>query len=160
MDINYIDTEPTYYVVKDYGFNNENLKVEELTEVYVVIYKLKKKGSNEDTEIHTFTTDFEQAFKRFKILPNTKALLKRFLTDDDNLIKLAIDGTKPKINEEDLTDEQKGVSLNDIIGRYRDDDDDGKPILLTSADAREPTEEELKRAAPLTENKESREIEL
>jgi hypothetical protein len=146
MDINYIDSEPSYWVKNEYGENNENLKVEDLTEIYVVCYTIKKKGVNEPIEIYTFTTDFDQAFKRFKLLPNTKGYLKRYLTDDDELIKLAIDGTKPKVSSEDLTDQQKTASLTEIMGDYRDEDDNGIPIPLFSVEQREPTEEELKKA--------------
>lgn len=147
MDIEFMETDPEMWVIKEYGNNNEDLKVEDLTEVYAIVYSIKKKGKNEPEEIYTFTTDFEQAFKRFKLLPHTKCFLKRFLTDDDNLIKLAIDGTKPKITMEDLTDEQKEVSLKEIIGDYRDEDEEGNPILDTGFKTREATEDEKSQIA-------------
>jgi hypothetical protein len=149
MDIEFMETDPEFWVVKEYGNNNEDLKVEDLTEIYSICYSVKKKGKKEPEEIYTFTTDFEQAFKRFKLLPHTKCFLKRFLTDDENLITLARDGTKPKINIEDLTDEQKEISLKEILQEYRDEDEEGNPILDIGAKTREPTEEELERANPM-----------
>jgi hypothetical protein len=149
MDIEFMETDPEFWVVKEYGNNNEDLKVEDLTEIYSICYTVKKKGKKEPEEIYTFTTDFEQAFKRFKLLPHTKCFLKRFLTDDENLITLARDGTKPKINIEDLTDEQKEISLKEILQEYRDEDEEGNPILDIGAKTREPTEEELERANPM-----------
>lgn len=143
MDIEFMETDPEMWVIKEYGNNNEDLKVEDLTEVYAIVYSIKKKGKNEPEEIYTFTTDFEQAFKRFKLLPHTKCFLKRFLTDDDNLIKLAQDGTKPKITMEDLTDEQKEISLKEILGGYRDEDEEGNPIINTGFTAREAVADEI-----------------
>jgi hypothetical protein len=145
MDIEFMETDPEFWVVKEYGNNNEDLKVEDLTEIYSICYTVKKKGKKEPEEIYTFTTDFEQAFKRFKLLPHTKCFLKRFLTDDENLIILARDGTKPKINIEDLTDEQKEISLKEIIGEYRDEDEEGNPILDTGLKIRDLNEDEKER---------------
>lgn len=146
MNVEYLETEPEFWVVREYGENNEDLKVEDLTEVFAVCYTVKKKGKKEPEEIYTFTTDFEQAFKRFKLLPNTKCFLKRFLTDDEVLIKLAVDGTKPKYSMEDLTDEDKEVSLKEIIDQFRDEDEEGNPVYETSVQTREATEAEREHA--------------
>jgi hypothetical protein len=120
MNLEYLDTEPTLYVKKEYGVDNEDLTIDKLTEVFVIVYTYKKKGVQEVQEVYTFTTDFDQALKRFKLLPHTKALLKRILTDDDELIKLAVDGTKDKIDESDLS-KHEGVSMDDLLGPYRDE---------------------------------------
>ena len=120
MNIEYLDTEPTLYVKKEYGVDNEDLTIDQLTEVYVIVYTYKKKGVQEVQEVYTFTTDFDQALKRFKLLPHTKALLKRILTDDEELIKLAVDGTKDKIDESDLS-KHEGISMEDLLGPYRDE---------------------------------------
>ena len=120
MNIEYLDTEPTLYVKKEYGVDNEDLTIDQLTEVYVIVYTYKKKGVHEVQEVYTFTTDFDQALKRFKLLPHTKALLKRILTDDEELIKLAVDGTKDKIDESDLS-KHEGISMEDLLGPYRDE---------------------------------------
>ena len=146
MDVEYLECEPEFWVVREYGENNEDLKVEDLTEVFAVCYVVKKKGKKEPEEIYTFTNDFDQAFKRFKLLPNTKCFLKRFLTDDEVLIKLAEDGTKPKYSNEDLTDEDKEISLKEIIDQFRDEDEEGKPIYETEVQSREPTEAEREHA--------------
>ena len=103
MNPEHMDVKPETWLTKDYPIDHD-IDVNTLTEVYVIVYKLERKG-REDEEIYTFTTDFGQAFKRFKLLPNTQGYLKRILTDDDALIALAIDGTKPFITEE-LLDEQ------------------------------------------------------
>jgi hypothetical protein len=124
----YLDTEGESYVTKDYGDNNEELNETDLTEVFVVCYTIKKKGCKDPEEVYSFTTDFDQAFKRFKLLPNSKCFLKRFMTDDDELIRLAIEGTKPKPTDE----EYEGADIKDIIDKFRDEDDDGKPIYESS----------------------------
>jgi len=99
MNIELLETEPTPYLVKEYP-NDDDLQTEKLTEVYIVVYTMERKGRDPE-EYYTFTTDFEQAYKRFKLLPNTQGLLKRLLTDDDTLIKLAIEGTRPKVSDDD-----------------------------------------------------------
>ena len=140
MDIEYMDTDPEYWLTGDYGTANENLKIEDLTEVYVVAYTLKKKGSKEPEEIYTFTTDFEQALKRFKLLPHTKCFLKRVLTDSEQLIILAKDGTKPKVTEEEAA---KCVDLKERIDMFRDEDDEGNPIYEVGVSTREATDVEM-----------------
>ena len=67
-------------------------------------------------EIYSFTTNFDQALKRFKLLPACKCLLKRFLTDDENLIELAVSGTKPKVEmTDDLNNEVTSVQIKEIM---------------------------------------------
>jgi hypothetical protein len=129
MDPEYIDAKPDYWLVNEYGIANEELTVDKLTEIYTVCYTIKKRGSDQPEEIYTFTTDFEQALKRFKLLPHKKALLKRFLTDDESLIKLAIDGTKDKVTD---TDVDTSIDLKTVLDMYRDEDDDGNAIYETS----------------------------
>lgn len=106
MNPEYLEVDPETWLVKDYPDDIEP-DVNDLTEVYVVVYTLEpKKGFKEPTEVYTFTTDFEQAYKRFKLLPHTQGLLKRILTDDDNLIQMAREGTKPKAQN---TPEEKNI---------------------------------------------------
>ena len=104
MNPEYLETDPETWLTKDYP-NDDDLIVDNLTEVYIVIYTLERKGKEPD-EIYTFTTDFEQAYKRFKLLPNTQGLLKRILTDDEALIQLAKEGTKPKVTDADAMTER------------------------------------------------------
>lgn len=119
------------YVTKDYGENNEELTVEKLTEIFVIVYTYTKKGSKEPIEVYTFTTDFDQALKRYKLLPNCKCLLKRFLTDDDNLCELAHSGTKPKVVMSDsLNSEETTVQIKEIMDRFNDDDKDRSRITV------------------------------
>jgi hypothetical protein len=150
MDINYLETDASYYLTKDYGVGNENLKIEALTEVFTVVYTLKKKGSLEPEEVYSFTTDFEQAFKRFKLLPHTKCLLKRVFTDDDTLIKLAIDGTKLKAEQlgydkDELDKLASEYDVKEILDRFRDEDDNGKPVYNTGFTAKEADEETVEK---------------
>lgn len=133
----YIDTEGEPFVTKSYGENNENLKESDLTEIFVVCYTIKKKGQKEPEEVYSFTTDFDQAFKRFKLLPNTKCFLKRFMTDDDELIRLAKDGTKPKPVE----GEYEGADLKEILDKFRDEDEEGNPIYETEIKQSDPSEQ-------------------
>ena len=99
MNPEYLDVKPDTWITKEYP-EDHIVDVNSLTEVYIVIYILERKGLDPE-EIFTFTTDFEQAFKRFKLLPNTQGFLKRILTDDDNLIAIAKEGTKPKVSDDD-----------------------------------------------------------
>lgn len=99
MNPEYLDVKPETWLTKDYPLDYD-MDVNTLTEVYIIVYILERKG-REPEEIYTFTTDFEQAYKRFKLLPNTQGFLKRIFTDDDNLIALAVSGTKPKISPDD-----------------------------------------------------------
>ena len=128
MDVNYIDTEPNYHITKEYGFANENLKIEDLTELFATCYTVKKKGSKEPEEIYAFTTDCDQAFKRFKLLPYTKCFMKRIFTDDDELIRLAIEGTKPKVTADQLED-LTPIDIRERLAMFRDEDEDGNTVL-------------------------------
>jgi hypothetical protein len=126
-----IEGEAELLVTKEYGPDNCDLTVEQLTEVFVVIYTYLKKGVKEPVEIYTFTTDFDQAFKRFKLLPACKCLLKRFLTDDEALIDLAIKGTKPKVEMTDeLNTEEMTVQIKEIMDRFNDDEVDRGGITV------------------------------
>lgn len=115
MNPEYLDVEANTWITKDYPIDHD-LDVNTLTEIYIIVYLLERKGRDPE-EIYTFTTDFEQAFKRFKLLPNTQGFLKRILTDDDNLIALAKDGTKPKVTEDDprLVAENKIEEVTDDL---------------------------------------------
>lgn len=123
LSVDNIHGDCELYVTKEYGPDNIDLTVEQLTEIFVIVYTYLKKGSKEPIEVYTFTTDFEQALKRFKLLPSCKCLLKRFLTDDENLIELAHSGTKPKVAMSDeLNSSEVSVQIKEIMDRYNDDD--------------------------------------
>lgn len=155
-----IEGEAELLVTKEYGPDNCDLTVEQLTEVFVVIYTYLKKGVKEPVEIYTFTTDFDQAFKRFKLLPACKCLLKRFLTDDEGLINLAITGTKPKVEMTDeLNTEDMTVQIKEIMDRFSDDGVDRGGITVRELTGEEFSllESESKVVIPLTDNGEQRE---
>ena len=126
LEPNHIEMEAEFLVTKEYGPDNIELSVDKLTEVFCVVYTYCKKGQKEPEEVFSFTTDFEQAMKRFKLLPNKKALVKRFLTDDDGLIKLAVDGTKPKVEMSDeLNTEEYRVEIKEILDNFNPDEPKG-----------------------------------
>ena len=126
LEPNHIEMEAEFLVTKEYGLDNIELSVDKLTEVFCVVYTYCKKGQKEPEEVFSFTTDFEQAMKRFKLLPNKKALVKRFLTDDDGLIKLAVDGTKPKVEMSDeLNTEEYRVEIKEILDNFNPDEPKG-----------------------------------
>ena len=135
FNVENIQGDAKLLVTKEYGPDNEDLTAEMLTEVFVVVYTYLKKGVKEPAEVYTFTTDFDQALKRFKLLPACKCLLVRFLTDDDNLIGLAVTGTKPKV---ELNDETNAIDLKEILDRFSDDGVDRMGITC-----RELTEDEF-----------------
>jgi hypothetical protein len=152
-----IEGEAELLVTKEYGPDNCDLTVEQLTEVFVVIYTYLKKGVKEPVEIYTFTTDFDQAFKRFKLLPACKCLLKRFLTDDEALIDLAVKGTKPKVEMTDaLNTEDMTVQIKEIMDRFNDDDVDrgGFSVRELTNEEFSLLESENKVIIPLTGNEE------
>ena len=115
MNPEYLDVKPDTWITKEYPADHI-VDINSLTEVYIIIYILERKGLDPE-EIFTFTTDFEQAFKRFKLLPNTQGFLKRILTDDDNLIAIAKEGTKPKVSDDDprLVIENKIEEIEDLM---------------------------------------------
>ena len=155
-----IEGEAELLVTKEYGPDNCDLTVEQLTEVFVVIYTYLKRGVKEPVEIYTFTTDFDQAFKRFKLLPACKCLLKRFLTDDEGLIELAVKGTKPKVEMTDeLNTEDMTVQIKEIMDRFSDDGVDRGGITVRELTGEEFSllESESKVVIPLTDNGEQRE---
>ena len=122
----HIEMEAELLITKEYGPDNEELTVDKLTEVFCVVYTYNKKGVKEPEEVFSFTTIFEQAMKRFKLLPNKKALVKRFLTDDEGLIKLAVDGTKPNVEmSDDLNTEECRVSIKEILDNFNPDEPTG-----------------------------------
>ena len=150
-----IEGEAELLVTKEYGQDNCDLTVEQLTEVFVVVYTYLKKGVKEAVEIYTFTTDFEQAFKRFKLLPACKCLLKRFLTDDENLIILAVTGTKPKVEMSDeLNTTDMTVQLKEIIDQFSDDgvDRSGFTVRELTSDEFSLLESEKEIVIPITNN--------
>jgi hypothetical protein len=111
MNPELLDVKPDTWITGDYPIDHD-MDINSLTELYIVVYKLERKG-REDEEIYTFTTDFEQAYKRFKLLPNTQGLLKRIFTDDANLIAIAKEGTKPKIDPSDPRLKDENLEIND-----------------------------------------------
>ena len=122
----HIEMDAEFLVTKEYGPDNIELSVDKLTEVFCVVYTYCKKGIKEPEEVFSFTTDFEQAMKRFKLLPNKKALVKRFLTDDEGLIKLGIDGTKPKVEMSELYNtEECRVEIKEILDNFNPDEPKG-----------------------------------
>lgn len=115
-----MNVEPTLYLTKEYDEENP-VDQEKLKEVYCVAYKVEvNKPGVKDKEVYTFTTIFEQAFKRFKLLPVGRAVLMRYYTDDENLYQLAVDGTSKQWKEEDITPEidekLKTIKFSDIYG--------------------------------------------
>ena len=107
----YIETFPEKLITKEYPLDKE-LTAEDLVEVFVIVYTIEVKGRDPE-EVYTFTTDFDQAYKRLKILPNASGFLKRIFTDSDELIRLAKEGTKPKITDPEALSE--GANLDDVV---------------------------------------------
>ena len=119
MNHDYLDTSPTPYLTGDYDDTEPDVNT--LTEVYIVLYTLERKGQ-EPKEIYSFTTIFSQAYKRFKMLPNSTAFLKRVLTDNQALIKLAKDGTKPEADNS-IPEELHHDELASVMERLTHDEE-------------------------------------
>lgn len=118
MNRDLLDVTPDTWITGEYPIDHD-MDINTLTELYVVVYKIERKG-RDDEEIYTFTTDFEQAYKRFKLLPNTQGYLKRIFTDDATLIGIAQEGTKPKIDPSDprLVEGLEDLVINDEDGPF------------------------------------------
>jgi len=118
MENEYILADPVYEL--EVGTDEDNIKMEDLTEVYCVAYKVKSRIPNTyDKEHYTFTSQFDQAFKRFKLLPHRYATLIRILTNKKDLIKLAEEGTAQKydnLDEEEVNEIFKNLKYQDIYG--------------------------------------------
>jgi hypothetical protein len=119
MQNEYIVSDPIYMISDTTDKNT--VSSDDLTEIYCTIYRVKNRIPGEEpTEMYAFTTKFDQAFKRFKLLPHKSCTLIRILTDREDMIKLAIDGTKRTYTDDDLDDETKEyisqVKFSDIYG--------------------------------------------
>lgn len=94
--------EPYYMLVKEY---ETKPNVDDLVEVFAVIYVLdlpKWEVKNETDGVeYVFFTSLEKAFKRFKIEGQRKSILKRILTDNEELVELARRNDNVEIPEDD-----------------------------------------------------------
>jgi hypothetical protein len=79
--------------------------VDDLIEVFAVIYVLdlpKWEVKNETDGVeYVFFTSLEKAFKRFKVEGPRKSILKRILTDNEELVELARRNDNVEIPEDD-----------------------------------------------------------
>jgi hypothetical protein len=119
MQNEYIHSEPKYYLTE--GTNEEDLKNDDLFDVYCVVYKVKSRIPNGDNnDMYSFTTKFEQAFKRFKLFPHGYATIIRILTNDDKIMKLAIEGTTEPYKEDEIPAEiieaLNNLKISDLYG--------------------------------------------
>lgn len=119
MQNEYIVSDPVYLISDTTDKNT--VSSDDLTEIYCTIYRVKSRIPGEEpTEMYAFTTKFDQAFKRFKLLPHRSCTLIRILTDREDMIKLAVDGTKRTYNDDDLDEETKeylsNIKFSDIYG--------------------------------------------
>ena len=92
------ELEPHFYLVDD-----SKTKIEDLTEEFVVMYREDRGTFLEPRENYIFFDDFKRAYHRFKMIGPSHSLIKRILTDDDKIIKLA------KINTIVIPDDEKEV---------------------------------------------------
>ena len=119
MQNEYIHSDPKYYLKE--GTNEDEINKDDLDEVYCVAYKVKSKLTGaDDKEMYSFTTKFEQAFKRFKLFPHGYATLIRILTNDDNLNELATKGTTNPYKEDEIPEEVmkalNNLKISDLYG--------------------------------------------
>jgi hypothetical protein len=95
--------EPYYLIVKEY---EEKPKPEDLTEVFTIVYaydipKWQIKQETDGVE-YVFFTSLDKAWKRFKYEGPRRALMKRILTDNEELIELARRNDSIEIKEESV----------------------------------------------------------
>ena len=86
---------PEFYLIKEYE-NKPN--VDELFDLFIVVYLKEipnwKKSGDEDKDLkdssrYIIFSNLEKAFKRFKLFGPGKSLIKRILTDNEELYQLA-----------------------------------------------------------------------
>jgi len=147
MNNDYLHTEPTLYLTKEYDEENP-VDPDKLREVFCVAYKVAvNKPGVKDKDIYTFTTLFDQAFKRYKLLPYGKVTLMRFLTDDENLYQIALNGNAKQWKEEDITEEMSDqislLKMSDICGTIKEVPEEGNNTntVVNSVPAEVPIEE-------------------
>jgi len=130
MDITTIlmDT-PVFKLVKVY---EENPKIEDLAEIFVVVYtvdlpnwqqKVDKDENLKESMRYLFFNNLERAFKQYKFYGPKGAVISRIMTDDDELIALAEKSNFTIIEEdekeesqlkiEDTVDNEKSIILDD-----------------------------------------------
>ena len=84
MSASNTELEPSFYLIDDSKTN-----MEDLTEIFVVVYKEDRGVFLEPKENYIFFNDFKPAYHRFKMIGQSHALIKRIFTDDEKIIKLA-----------------------------------------------------------------------
>ena len=112
-------------------------------------------GMTKDDDMGMITRLFDMC----KTSPDRKKW-KRFLTDDEGLIDLAVKGTKPKVEMTDeLNTEDMTVQIKEIMDRFSDDGVDRGGITVRELTGEEFSllESESKVVIPLTDNGEQRE---
>jgi len=94
--------DPYIMLVKEY---ETKPNVDDLIEVFAVVYvlDLPKWEVKEETDgvEYVFFTSLEKAFKRFKVEGPHKSILKRILTDNEELVELARKNDIVDIPEDD-----------------------------------------------------------
>lgn len=94
--------DPYYMLVKEY---ETKPNPDDLIEVFAVIYvlDLPKWQVKEETDgvEYVFFTSLEKAFKRFKVEGPRRSILKRILTDNEELVELAKRNDNVEIPEDD-----------------------------------------------------------
>jgi hypothetical protein len=119
MDIDTIFTEkPLFIITKQY----DAVKIEDLTEVFAVIFKVElpnyEQVPDEDENTkksarYLFFTDLEKAFKQFKYYGPRRAILQRIFTDKEELIETAEKSNftiVPDDDENSVPNEEKDTS--------------------------------------------------
>jgi len=105
-DLCYTD-DPDYILEKEYDGKPD---IDKLHEIFVVIYKVEvpsySKKRDEDEAQYVFFKSLEKAFKRWKLFGPRGAMLRRIITDKDELNELALQNEKTIVipDDENITE--------------------------------------------------------
>lgn len=81
--------DPDYILIKEY---TEKPDIDKLHEIFVVIYLVDipnyAKKSDEEEERYIFFKSLDKAIKRWKLFGPRRAMLRRIITDNDELLEL------------------------------------------------------------------------
>jgi len=115
MEVDTVFTEKPYFkLTKEYP--EGQLKIEDLTEVFVVAFRVKlpnyEEGPNEEENLkkslnYYFFDSFEKAWKQYKYCGPRGGVLSRIFTDDEELINISKKSNDIVIPEELLEEYNK-----------------------------------------------------
>lgn len=127
MSASNTELDPHFYLIDD-----SKTSVDELIEIFVVIYREDRGTFIEPRENYIFFEDFKRAYHRFKMIGPSHALIKRILTDDEKLVKLAKMNTIVIPNDEKEEEKKETSDEEGSIKPVSESEEKAKDILYSA----------------------------